>query len=58
MILIRPCMPVFRWETGTTYITLESDDCHFAVSHTVTHYYAESHWVAWSVGLSVALSVC
>jgi len=32
--------------------------CGFAVSHTVTHYYVASHWVAWSVGLSVALSVC
>jgi len=58
MILIRPCIPVFRWYTGTTYITLESDDCRFAVSHIVTHYYATSHWVAWTVGLAVALSVC
>jgi len=51
---------VFRWDTGTTYryITLESDDCRFAVSHIVAHYYAASHWVSWSVGLSVALSVC
>ena len=32
--------------------------CGFAVSHIVTHYYAASHRVAWSVGLSVALSVC
>jgi len=32
--------------------------CGFAVSHIVTHYYAASHGVAWSVGLSVALSVC
>jgi len=33
--------------------------CAFAVSYTVTHYYAGSrHWVAWSVGLSVILSVC
>jgi len=32
--------------------------CGFAVSHIVTHYYATSHRVAWSVGLSVALSVC
>jgi len=32
--------------------------CGFAVFHIVTHYYAASHWVAWSVGLSVALSVC
>jgi len=32
--------------------------CGFTVSHTVTHYYAASHRVAWSVGLSVALSVC
>jgi len=30
----------------------------FAVSHIVTHYYAASHRVAWSVCLSVALSVC
>jgi len=30
----------------------------FAVSHIVTHYYATSHRVSWSVGLSVALSVC
>jgi len=58
MILIRPCIPVFMWDTGTTYITLESDDCCFAVSHIVTHYYAASHWVPWSVSLSVALSVC
>jgi len=43
MILIRPCIPVFRWDTGTTYITLESDDCRFAVSHIVTHDYAASH---------------
>ena len=27
-------------------------------SHIFTHYYAASHRVAWSVGLSVALSVC
>jgi len=32
--------------------------CGFAVSHTVTHYYAASHGVTWSVGLSVALLVC
>jgi len=32
--------------------------CGFAVSHIVTHYYAASHRVAWSVGVSVALSVC
>ena len=32
--------------------------CGFAVSHIVTHYYASSHRVAWSVGMSVALSVC
>jgi len=32
--------------------------CVFAVSHTVTHYYAASHRVPWSVCLSVALSVC
>jgi len=32
--------------------------CGFAVSHIVTHYYAALHWLAWSVGLSVALSVC
>ena len=31
--------------------------CGFAVSHIVTHYYAASHRVAWSVGLSVALSI-
>jgi len=30
----------------------------FAVSHMAMHYYAPSHRVAWSVGLSVALSVC
>jgi len=29
-----------------------------AISHIVTHYYAASHQVAWSVGLSVALPVC
>jgi len=23
MILICPCIPVFRWDTGTTYMTLE-----------------------------------
>jgi len=32
--------------------------CGFAVSYAVTHYYAALHRVAWSVGLSVALSVC
>jgi len=32
--------------------------CVFAVSHIVTHYYAASHRVAWSVSLSIALSVC
>jgi len=32
--------------------------CGFAVSHIVTHYYATSHRAAWSVSLSVALSVC
>jgi len=32
--------------------------CGFAVSHIVTHYYAASQGVAWSLGLSVALSVC
>jgi len=32
--------------------------CGFAISHIVTHYYDASHRVAWSVGLSVALSVC
>ena len=32
--------------------------CGFAVSHTVTHYYAASHRVAWSVGLSVVLTLC
>ena len=32
--------------------------CAFAISHTVTHYYAASHRVAWSVGLSVCLSLC
>jgi len=32
--------------------------CGFAVSHIVTHYYEASRRVAWSVGLSVALSVC
>ena len=58
MILMRPCIPVLRWDTGTTYIILESDDCRFAVSRIVTHYYAASHLVAWSFGLSVALSVC
>jgi len=31
--------------------------CGFAVSHILTHYYAASHRVAWSVGLAVALSV-
>ena len=31
--------------------------CGFAASHIVTHYYAALHGVAWSVGLSVALSV-
>jgi len=30
----------------------------FDVSHTVTYYYAALHGVAWSVGLSVALSIC
>ena len=58
MVLIHPCIPVFRWHTGTTYVILESDDCRFAATHIVTHYYAASHWVAWSVGLSVALSDC
>jgi len=33
-------------------------DLDFAVSHILTHYYAASHRVAWSVGLSVALTVC
>jgi len=33
MILIRPWIPVFRLDTGTTYIILESDDSRFAVSH-------------------------
>ena len=32
--------------------------CGFAVSHIVTHYYAASHGVAWTVSLPVALSVC
>ena len=32
--------------------------CGFAVSHIITHYYAASRRVAWSVGLSVALLVC
>ena len=32
--------------------------CGFSVSHIVTHYYAASHRVAWSVGLTVTLSVC
>jgi len=32
--------------------------CAFAISHIVTHYYTASHRLAWSVGLSVALSVC
>jgi len=31
--------------------------CGFAVSHIVTHYYAASHRVAWSVGLTVCQSV-
>jgi len=32
--------------------------CGFAVSHIVTHYYTALHRLVWSVGLSVALSVC
>jgi len=32
--------------------------CGFAESHIIMHYYAASHRVAWSVGLSVTLSVC
>jgi len=57
MILIHSCIPVLRWDTGTTLydITVRR---FFAVSHIGTHYYAASHWVAWSVSLSVALSVC
>jgi len=55
MILIPPCIPVFRWDTGTRYITLESDDCCFAVSHS----YALLCLIAlWSVGLSLALTLC
>jgi len=55
MILIRPCIPVFRWDTGTRYITLESDDCCFAVSH---NYALLCLIVLWSVGLSLALTLC
>jgi len=57
MILIRPWIPVFRWDTGTTYIISESDDCPFAVSHIVTHYYAASHWVGYMVFRSFCRSV-
>jgi len=32
--------------------------CGFAVYHIVTHYCAASHRAAWSIGLSVVLSVC
>jgi len=32
--------------------------CGFAISHIVSRYYAALYRVAWSIGLSVALSVC
>jgi len=57
MILLRPCIPVFMWDTGTTSIIVRRLPL-CRIPHVVTHYYAASHWVAWSVGLSVALSVC
>jgi len=43
----------------TKLFVLTWNDCvALLLSHIVTHYYAASHRVAWSVGLSVALSVC
>jgi len=55
MILIRPWIPVFRWDTGTTFISQTIATLQYP---TVTHYYAASHQVVWSVGLPVTMSVC